>query len=459
MMKKALLLLIICSSFSLFTMQSSLRVKEKQVKTIVQKSLDPARKCYVEAKKLTTGKLDPLECKSSISFSSKLELDTGQQVFILGEDHSLKKNRTKGNHKNLQILKTLLALADDFKTEEPAIHFEIEHHMPVDNEKVVKQGEIPQTVLHGLYLLALKKNYKRSTVANAEVRNAFCVTKIIMEIEPANVQYTFFKDTKFIHEAIKEYHNCDVLTITWRDLIKDFDRLNEICQGYRDSWPNNNIKKEFDRMLRNAERSFKQPKELIRLQETDDDSWKKDDPNYLTTDGSIFTYYENYNSKELQENMQPFLKMLTSAFCPFVDMHIFHKILILRKENKVPCIIIYAGELHSREVSAALQLAEIIAGKPQFITDDQFTIKAFGWLFNHLETNSLDSLEETCYSSTNKMENKQSKYFIHLIVSVTVLLVGSRLFKSSNATPNTKNNIDKVIEKLPNYNDRRSHES
>ena len=231
-MKKILLLLALMFPYYLSAMDAKVKKARRKPITTVEiekKNKEPEAECDRLATQLSSGKLEPWEMKSSIDFSSKLQLDTNQWVFLLGENHVFNKERPKGNLKNRDTATRLMELADEFETEVPALCFLVEHTMQVNNERVVVYGAIPQTILHGLFLHAKKTPYRRSTVKNIEIRDAYCVAKDIMEIEPESAQYKSFEDKQWIQDAIKEYHNYDVLTITWRDLIADFERLCAVC--------------------------------------------------------------------------------------------------------------------------------------------------------------------------------------------------------------------------------------
>ena len=393
--------------------KKSKAVEQKVVK-IPKKTQSTAEKCKALAKQIMSEKLQAYEVTSSVQFSMKHTLSTGQLLVLLGENHTLNEDHPKGNLKLRNTFIELFDLADEFEAETPAFHMLVEHTMPVNNERVVSKGVIPPTVLHGLYLhaKAKKEAYRRSTEENCEIRDAYCVVKDIMDIVPEEDQYRSFEEDDFIHEAIKEYHTYDVRTITWRTLIEDFDRLVEKYTEKGNAWNNELIQEQFDAWLKKAKRFFEKPKNRILQRESDplfDDS---NDPTILKADDQILAYYHLYGDAPLKKQMKSFLSQLTRAFSPFIELEMFQRVLELRKEAQVPIIVVYGGESHCRELNALLQRAELSEDPLTFLRKE-CTLDKLGWLAEGLPTvdkielaaakslHELDNGKEPCYDSSN----------------------------------------------------------
>ncbi len=366
------LLLLASASLSLPLLAMDLQVKSRIV--TVEKP-DPAKIALKRAEQLLSVSR---YLKSSVTFSSFQRLHTNQHLLLLGETHTYNSTRAPGNQKNLQALNVLIETADRFEIDTPAFHIFVEHTMPVNDSNVVLGHKIPPSILCGLVVLDERKKandepFRRTTIENIEVRHAYCVTKIIMELEPHDGLYETYEEQTFTHNSLRRLHNHEFLKITWRDLIHDFNRLCSECEGYRDSWANPKIVGQFNRMLRNARQNFKPVQKRIEERDNKASEEQEKDPLLLVPDQSIFTFYKTYNGKDLPDKMAPFLHRLTESFSPFLDMQVFHRILLLRNKP-VPIIIVYTGETHSREISAALGHAEITDEQLPAVLGDDFSI-------------------------------------------------------------------------------------
>ncbi len=372
-MNKILLFITLSFCSQLPASQASLTYKDKTL-------LKPVESYKAELSSTAVQK------ESSITFHRVQRLQTYQHVVYYGETHNHNDTRQQGNQRNFKILQRLMEFADQFNVDSQAFQIFVEQFVPVNKQDVILGGKVPKTIPQGLVLLAKKMKYKRSKVVDCEVRNVYCVAKIIMELEPG--EYQVYEKMIFMHDALEELYGCKFLEITWADVVKDFDRLCRTSEEYITGWANPRIKAQFTRMLDIAKRTFAPVRDYIESRESNPSS---DDPTgllLLDPEESIFTYYKKngqqiYAKRSLKDKMENFLDRLTTSFSPFVDIYLFHEILTLR-QKPIPIIILYTGKNHSQRVAVALDLSEVAIYNPPSVYEEQFSVKDFIPLFNFL---------------------------------------------------------------------------
>ncbi len=316
--------------------------------------------------------------KNSVGAFVIARLSTNQYLIILGEfhlqqlvDYSENPEIVEGNKKVLQAIVNLIEQAEEFDTNKPAFHMLVEHvHALRKRRNQVVQETSESHIMTGLIPHALKRGYRRSNVENCENRAESYIAHMIMNLRGS--QFKTYEKATYAHARIKECYNCDLLTLTWRDILRCHERLSTECQAYQDQWKDSpDIAEQFDELFRRVEKQWAKAKELIVLREL---STGTEETAYLIEpDEPIFTTMKHLNTKH--KNVEKHLhffkqldELLVAAFCPFIEAKLLHRVLTLHQEAQVPVIVTYTGHNHALELYHALNdmesiVAEIVQDK------------------------------------------------------------------------------------------------
>ncbi len=173
---------------------------------------------------------------------------------------------------------------------------------------------------------------------------------------------------KGVKEWFREACNCELLEVTFRDVVEEYDMLYKQMSGYKDQWESPAIKKEFQKALDKAEEWFVKPRELImeKSEETNNINYK------LDPDQPIFDYCTDIISQ--RTTVLKFLEqMIRHSFTHLYDAHLLHRVLTLKKENQFNKIILITGASHCRGVYVHLEICEEATCITGLYADEMFT--------------------------------------------------------------------------------------
>ncbi len=301
---------------------------------------------------------------NSVSAFIIARLSTNQHLIILGEFpveyRQFVENAkvVRGDKRVMRAIINLMEQAEKIDTDKPAFHILVEHIHELHKMYNLKDQEISDSyIMTGLIPHALKRGYRRSEVENCENRAESYIASMIMNLMCG--QFETYENDTYTHDRIKECYNCDLLTLTWRDILSCHERLSAECQAYRDQWKDRpDITEQFDELFQKVNYRWREAKESIVPREVCTTSEETLHP--IKPDEPIFTTMKNLDINAHLRFIEGLDDLLRDAFYPFIEARLLHRILTLRQEAQVPVIVTYTRYTHAIRLYHALNDMESV---------------------------------------------------------------------------------------------------
>lgn len=193
-------------------------------------------------------------------------------------------------------------------------------------------------ILEGLVSRATGKPFRRTVIVDVEVRKVSSLALgIFCEKDPLNLRILRHQSLQMPHPA----NNRHVHHLLFEDVLREYDSLTKQMLDYKEMWKDDAIRNEFDKALQESMYSFRQLKVEI---------------DRIGSQQPLLGYSEFLLEKGDHALRKRLAALLLCSFCVFVDLYIYHRVLLLRSEP-IEKILVFAGRGHQNEVTLHLQEA------------------------------------------------------------------------------------------------------
>ncbi len=322
-------------------------------------------------------------------------------VYLIGEDHSLEEVSREQDKANATKLCELLYEADEELREKKAYHVLVEQVInPFDYRRYSKKRP-PESINRDLIYLGVSGAFINTKVENVELRTvsraASMIIRHYIKGELDNLEVESWDAT--MEENFDIAFRCDIRTITFRDIVKSFDRISAKIKQYRDTWRDPAIRKMFYDVLMAVSVSFI---DLCNFINSGGAKYRvENEEKIFDPDESILSFCQRDKERKFVHVFADMPDKLTNGFRCFVDIYVIHRILLWsQEENSVEKVIFYGGAGHvtgMRKLLCDYGIGECIS---RLAYDECFTPA-------HLER-IRESLDDECFPPAHFERIKES---------------------------------------------------
>ena len=311
----------------------------------------------------------------STTFFTVQRISPTQGLYHLGETHDHNYSSQEGNLLTMERFCEILRKADNDPTNKDKYHILVEsssdHNFTFRDimpkgiyviEPTTKYQdkteeeliEVSGHLLTGLIPLHKQRPFKKTIIEDCEVRRKFGGFMTIVEWFVRRADPVKMAGCADFKNCFKEKFHCDLGTITFGNIIEEFDELFQNGISYKNHWDCPKIKDRIQHDLDLAQALFELPRKLL----TEENVCAYGiEGSTIKSIPKIFLHCTAY----LQRAPKSYVKLFESMRRPFshlFDIYLLHRILILRQENIATKIVLIAGAFHTRSVYVHLALAE-----------------------------------------------------------------------------------------------------
>lgn len=247
---------------------------------------------------------------------------TRQKLFLLYDTH----DQTEGiSNLQLEALINVIKKRETNPTDKKMIIF-IEYPASC----LIRRGmAVLKDILYGLIAHTEQLNLKQTEIKDAEIRRMSGGAIYFLDAQPLQLKNlcNVLKDEQCAAILEKRF-GCKLDTITFQNLLDHHKLWQNKGEQYRDSWTDPVVKEQFDYMLREAASDY--------------DAFNASLPSI-----DLNTTFHDYVivQKTNESTKEKLIKDISTAFCVFLNIQLFHTILSLQQEP-YDTIVLCAGSYH-----------------------------------------------------------------------------------------------------------------
>lgn len=292
---------------------------------------------------------------------------TNQGIFLYGSDHACYRRELIKNIHALFL--DILRKADNAESEQKEFYIFVEHvplrlscYMKGSSPKML--GKIRQDIFCGLLPEHQERPFRRSVVINCDIRKKNSAATEILRVplkDPGTGDESIpatYKEHRALLESLEdestipdyrrhmeEHYGCTLADVTFEDLEIEFKQLEQQMLEYKRHWDGHPvIQAEFDRSLKQARHDFAKLANAI----TEEKIAKR----------KVIDFAKQLIDEDRVWGINWLSKAIVHAFSNFVDLYVYHHILLLRNDS-CSKIVVLVGEAHRQRITTHLDNTEM----------------------------------------------------------------------------------------------------